>query len=222
MRRAMWTGVVWLVATWGGGCGDSGDLPPTLQGVWNVKTWPARPEGTLSTLTLSEDGTFSRDEIVPNQPEFHVTGTYTATADTLSMNYPGDGSLYATVRISHSYHLSHDVLVTEAWRSDASEGILGRWTDTELQEYFDADGAMTLEAETIVSTFEYRQDGTARYESHNDRDPPFVFDVEGVYSEVAEDVYDFTFRYGGSETTYRMLVVDGLILANDFYFERAL
>src|SRR5262245_8043402 len=135
---------------------ETGKTSDDLVGTWQRM----RDDLTVrDQYVFRADGTLTFDEFKPDDPanEDHVTGTYTATDDTIVLegtNANGGGRARGTV----TYYANATMFATQALRpAGAHTGIVGEWFAIVKSEYPDEPGRP---AEGGTVSYQFRSDGT--------------------------------------------------------------
>jgi hypothetical protein len=157
---------------------DTTDTADDLVGTWERR----RDDGSVRDRYLFRaDGSLTFDEFKPDDraSEDHVTGTYTATDDTLvaAGTNAKDG---ARSQMTFTYYANATMFATQAWRpTGAHQGIVGEWTGTVKVEFPDEPARP---AEGGTATYQFRSDGT--FTAAGTRaDGTAIAAEEGTYSE---------------------------------------
>jgi hypothetical protein len=153
-----------------------------------VGTWQRqRDDATVrDQYVFGPDGSLTFDEFKPDDPtsEDHVTGTYTATDDTVvaAGTNAKDG---ARSQITFTYYANGTMFATQAWRpTGAHTGIVGEWTAT-VNLVFPDEPARP--AENTSATYQFRADGTFTSTSRS-ADATIVTE-QGTYHEETAGVF---------------------------------
>src|SRR5262245_41340292 len=175
-----------------------------------VGTWQRlRDDATVrDQYVFHPDGSFTFDEHKPDDPasEDHVTGTYTATEDTLVLkgtNAKDGGRSQGAV----TYYANATMFATQALRpTGAHTGVVGEWTGTVKVEFPDEPARP---AEGVTATFQFRADGTFTATAKN-ADGTTLEPQQGTYSEQAAGVFQAT-TGGTFGQTFQIVDDDALV-----------
>ena len=153
-----------------------------------VGTWQRqRDDATVrDQYVFRADGSLTFDEFKPDDPasEDHVTGTYTATDDTIMATATNakDG---VRVQIAFTYYANATMFVTQAWRpTGAHTGIVGEWTAI-VNLVFPDEPARPAEGGT--ATYQFRADGT--FTATSTRADATIVTEHGTYHQETPGVF---------------------------------
>jgi len=187
-----------------GAC-NTGDTSDGLPGAWERR----RDDGSLRDRYLFlADGSLTFDESKPDDraSEDHITGTYTATDDTvvaLGTNAK-DG---ARTQTTFTYYANARMFATQALRpTGANSGVVGEWAGTVKLEFPDEP---TRPAEGATATYQFRADGT--FTATGQRAGETTVEVrQGTYREETPGVFRVTPT--GETVGQSFQIIDGAAL----------
>jgi hypothetical protein len=194
---------------------ETGKTSADLVGTWQRM----RDDATVrDQYVFGADGTFTFDEFKPDDPanEDHVTGTYTASDDTIVVEGTNakDG---ARSRGTVTYYANATMFATQALRpTGAHTGIVGAWTGTVIVEFPDEP---TRPAEGVTAIYTFRADGTWTGTGNN-ADGTSIAAQQGTHLEESPGVFRL-FRTGDTVgSTFQMLDDDALVFPTRIFQRR--
>lgn len=154
-----------------------------------IGTWQrARADGTIrDQYVFRPDGSLTFDENKPEDPasEDHVTGTYTASSDTLVATGTNakDGT---STQMTVTYYAGKTSFATQALRPVGTHtGAVGLWAVTLITAFPDEPGRA---AEGSTATYELRGDGT--YTAVSQSPDGGMSTQEGTFREVTPGFFE--------------------------------
>jgi hypothetical protein len=185
---------------------DTGGASDHLVGTWQRM----REDATVrDRYAFGPDGSLTFDEFKPEEPasEDHITGTYTATDDTVVATGTNakDG---ARTQITFTYYANATMFATQALRpTGAHTGVVGEWTATVKIQFLD-DPARP--AEEATATYQFRADGT--FTATNKVAGGTVVQTEqGTYREETPGVFRVTATGATFGRSLQMIDDDALV-----------
>jgi hypothetical protein len=153
-----------------------------------VGTWQRQREDATvrDQYVFRADGSLTFDEFKPDDPasEDHVTGTYTATGDTIVATGTNakDG---ARSQITFTYYANETMFATQVWRPmGAHTGVVGEWTAT-VKVVFPDEPARA--GEDATATYQFRADET--FTATSKSADASIVTVQGTYHEETPGVF---------------------------------
>jgi len=153
-----------------------------------VGTWQRQREDATvrDQYVFNADGSLTFDEFKPDDPasEDHVTGTYTATDDTIVATGTNakDG---ARSQGTFTYYANATMFATQAWRpTGAHTGMVGEWTAS-VKRLFPDEPARPAEEST--ATYQFRADGT--FTSTSTHPDGTIVTEQGTYHEGTPGIF---------------------------------
>ena len=193
---------------------DATNTGDDLAGSWERR----REDGAIRDRYLFRaDGSLTFDEFKPEDraSEDHITGTYTATDDTLVATGTNakDG---VRSQVTTTYYVNATMFATQAWRpTGAHQGIVGEWTGTSKLEFPDEPARP---AEGGTATYHFRGDGT--FTAAGTRADGTVIEPEqGTYRQETPGVFQAT-STGGTFSLSLQMIDDAALVFPSRIFQR--